>query len=59
MTLYNVACTYSLLGQIEEATDTLTRAVERGFMQKAWIENDADLKPLHGHGRFQALLDSM
>jgi serine/threonine protein kinase/Tfp pilus assembly protein PilF len=59
MTLYNVACTYSLLGQIEEAIDTLTRAVERGFMQKAWIENDADLKPLHGHARFQALLDSM
>jgi serine/threonine protein kinase/Flp pilus assembly protein TadD len=59
MTLYNVACVYSLLGQIDEAIDTVTRAVECGFSHKAWIENDADLKPLHGQPRFQGLLDSM
>jgi serine/threonine protein kinase/Flp pilus assembly protein TadD len=59
MTLYNVACVYSLLGQTEEAVDTLTRAVEKGFTHKEWIQNDADFKPLHGHPRFQALLDSM
>lgn len=59
MTLYNVACVYSLLGQIEEAIDTLNRAVAKGFTHKAWIENDADFKPLHGDPRFRALLDSM
>jgi non-specific serine/threonine protein kinase len=58
-TLYNVACVYSLLGQTEEAIDTLTRAVEKGYTYKEWIENDADFKPLHGHPRFQALLDSI
>ncbi len=59
MTLYNVACVYSLLGQVEEAIDTLTAAVEKGYTHKAWIENDADFKSLHGHPRFQALLASM
>jgi len=58
-TLYNVACVYSLLGQIEEAIDTLTGAVEKGYTHKEWIENDADFKSLHGHPRFQALLASM
>jgi serine/threonine protein kinase/Flp pilus assembly protein TadD len=59
MTLYNIACVYSLLGQIEEAIDALARAVEKGFTHKAWIENDADFKPLHGYKRYRALLDSM
>jgi serine/threonine protein kinase/tetratricopeptide (TPR) repeat protein len=59
MTLYNVACVYSLLGQTEEAIDTLSRAVAQGYAHKEWILNDADFKPLHGHARFQALLASM
>lgn len=59
MTLYNVACVYALLGQVEEAVDTLTVAVEKGYTHKAWIENDADFTSLRGHPRFQALLDAM
>jgi adenylate cyclase len=59
MTLYNVACLYALLGQTEEAIEALTRCVERGFMNKSWIENDTDFNSLQSHPRFQALLDSM
>ena len=59
MTLYNVACVYSLLGQIDEALDTLCRAAELGFTHKEWIQNDADFKPLRGHPRFKALLASL
>jgi serine/threonine protein kinase/Flp pilus assembly protein TadD len=59
MTLYNVACLHSLLGQTEEALDTLARAVAAGYTHKEWIQNDADFKPLHGHPRFQALLASL
>jgi serine/threonine protein kinase/Flp pilus assembly protein TadD len=59
VTLYNVACLYALLGQTEEALDVLTRCVERGCINKGWIQNDTDLSSLHGHPRFQALLDSM
>jgi len=59
MTLYNVACVYSLIGNAEDAIDVLGRAVAAGYTHKEWIENDADFKPLHGHPRFQALLQSM
>ena len=59
ITLYNVACVYALLGQTEEAIDTLARAVAQGYTYKEWIQNDSDFKSLHDHPRFQALLASM
>jgi serine/threonine protein kinase/Flp pilus assembly protein TadD len=59
MTLYNIACVQALLGQTEEALDTLTRAVERGYTNKEWIQNDADFASLHKHPRFEALLAAL
>jgi TolB-like protein/Flp pilus assembly protein TadD len=58
-TLYNVACLYSMDGQKEEAIKYLERAVENGFAQKAWIENDDDLNALRDMPRFKALLARM
>jgi len=57
--LYNVACTYSLAGRIEEAIDFLERAVAAGFAQKEWIVNDGDLAPLREHSRYLTLINSM
>jgi non-specific serine/threonine protein kinase len=59
MVLYNVACVYALLGQAEQAIDCLGKAITNGFTHKRWIENDSDLKSLHGHPRFQALLEGL
>lgn len=59
MTLYNVACVYSLQKKVEEAITCLENAVRHGFRDKAWIENDSDLKPCRTHPRFQALLASL
>jgi adenylate cyclase len=59
MILYNVACTYCLAGEPEEALAALEKAVDEGFGHKAWVEHDSDLAPLHGHPRYQALLDRM
>jgi serine/threonine protein kinase/Flp pilus assembly protein TadD len=59
MTLYAVACVYAILGQIEEAIDCLRKAVANGYAHKEWIKNDADLSALHGHPRFEALLERM
>jgi serine/threonine protein kinase/Flp pilus assembly protein TadD len=59
LTLYNVACNYSLLGQPEEAIDCLERAVKFGYRHKQWLEHDSDLNPLRDHPRFQALLQSL
>jgi serine/threonine protein kinase/Flp pilus assembly protein TadD len=59
MTLYAVACVYAIRGQVEEAIDCLTDAVAHGYAQKEWIKKDADLQALHGHSRFQALVQGL
>jgi non-specific serine/threonine protein kinase len=59
MTLYNIACVYSLSGSREEAVDCLEKAIHHGFRHKEWIENDADLKSLREHPRFKALLQAL
>ncbi len=59
LTLYNLACAYSLDGQIEKAIDTLAEAVKAGFADSQHMEADPDLAPLRTHPRFHQLLDGM
>lgn len=54
--LYNLACFYVGMGETERAIDLLEKAVEQGWGDRAWMENDSDLTPLHGSERFQELL---
>jgi len=54
--LYNLACFYVGMGETERAIDLLEKAVEQGWGDRAWMENDSDLTPLHGNERFQGLL---
>lgn len=54
--LYNLACIYALAGSTEEALDHLNRAIENGFGQREWLENDSALDPVREEPRFQALL---
>jgi len=54
-TRYNLACFYSKNGDTDKALDFL----ESSITSRSWIENDPDLEPLHGHPRFQAVLDSL
>ena len=56
MTLYNVACVYSLQGKIDQALDCLEGAVKHGYAHKEWMLHDSDLQPLRGHPRYQALV---
>jgi len=57
--LYNVACTFSQSGKLEDAIEVLERAANKGFGQKEWIENDPDFVPLRGTPRFEAILQAM
>jgi serine/threonine protein kinase/Flp pilus assembly protein TadD len=59
MLLYNVACTYSLLGKTEDGLSSLERAVDKGFGHKEWIEHDSDLDPLRETARFKAIAQAM
>ncbi len=54
-THYNLACFYSLIGQLEKALDLL----EESIPSRTWIEHDHDLDNLRGHPRFRRYLESL
>jgi len=54
--LYNLACIYALAGSSDEAIDYLDKAVQNGFGQREWLENDSALDSIREEPRFQALL---
>src|SRR5438477_5169257 len=54
--LYNLGCTYALAGLSEAAIDHLNKAVQNGFGQREWLENDSALDPIRGDPRFDALM---
>ncbi len=54
--LFNAACAYSRLGELDLALDVLEKVHPRiPPADQAWTGIDPDLKPLHGSPRFQAL----
>ncbi|HVF38668.1 MAG TPA: tetratricopeptide repeat protein, partial [Gemmatimonadaceae bacterium] len=59
MLLYNVACTYSVLGQEEEALSALEHAVDKGYGHKDWLEHDSDFDPIRETPRFKAIIEGM
>jgi adenylate cyclase len=57
--LYNVACVYSNIGQVDEAIDCLEKSIQKGMAQLDWMKNDSDLDNLRDHPRFKALLEGV
>jgi adenylate cyclase len=59
LTQYNVACAYSLLGDIEPAFDLLERLLPNAGheLKSGWIKHDSDLDPLRNHPRYQKILE--
>lgn len=55
---YNLACFEALEENIEEAFTWLQGAVDAGFGDRAWIEQDEDLASLRDDPRFQGILDT-
>ena len=54
--MYNVACFYVTQGNFDRAFDLLQRAIELGWGDRAWMENDSDLDPLRDDPRFHSIL---
>lgn len=53
---YNLACSLALTKRKGAALDELKRAVELGYRDLDWIQQDPDLEPLKGHPAFRELL---
>jgi TolB-like protein/cytochrome c-type biogenesis protein CcmH/NrfG len=54
---YNVACAYSILGDIDDALKLLDHAVQHGRGNLEWIEHDPDFDNLRSDPRFAVILD--
>lgn len=59
LVLYNIACFFSMSGDLDRAIDLLERAVERGWGDRAWLETDSDLVSLREDERFKTLLKGL
>jgi Flp pilus assembly protein TadD len=57
MMLYNCACLYSQLGEVERAIDTLREAIAGGYENFGWMKHDPDLDALRSDPKFIALMD--
>ena len=56
LSLYNVACVYSTIGEIDEALNCLEKSVRKGMAEIDWMKNDSDLDNVRDHPRFKVLL---
>ena len=56
---YNLACSYSLLGDLENSFQALKKAIELGYDELAYMLVDEDLKNLRQDKRFQEYFSSL
>ena len=56
---YNAACANALLGHPDAAFDYLNKAIEVGFIEKQWLEEDTDLESLRQDQRWQEVMDTL
>ena len=55
LVFYNLACSYSLSGEMDHAVDALEKALQLGFRDFDWLARDPDLKKLRSHVAFDDL----
>ena len=53
---YNLACSYSLLGELDAAFGALDRAIELGYDEVDHLRRDPDLENLRGDRRYHQIL---
>jgi tetratricopeptide (TPR) repeat protein len=50
---YNLACSYCLTGQQDEASEALAHAIEHGYRDFKWLAEDPDLAELREHDSYR------
>ena len=57
--LYNVACNFATINEVEESLDYLEKAIDKGIVSTDWMNNDEDLINLRTSPRFKELLQRL
>jgi tetratricopeptide (TPR) repeat protein len=53
LVFYNLACSYSLIGEVDLAATALDKALALGYRDFKWLARDPDLKTLRKHPLFR------
>ena len=59
LVFYNLACSYSLTGEIDRAMFALDQAIRLGYRDFKWLLKDPDLKKLRAHPAFKELKEKI
>jgi tetratricopeptide (TPR) repeat protein len=55
LVFYNLACSYSLIGEIDAAANALEKALTLGYRDFKWLAKDPDLRTLRKHPVFREI----
>ena len=55
LVFYNLACSYSLTGNVDRAADALEKALHLGYRDFKWLAKDPDLRTLRKHPIYRSL----
>ena len=55
LVFYNLACSYSLTGQVDLAANALEKALALGYRDFKWLAKDPDLRTLRKHPSFREI----
>jgi TolB-like protein/Tfp pilus assembly protein PilF len=59
LVLYNLACLYSLAGEVTSALEALERSYSAGLADPEWMRQDSDLDNIRDHKRYKELVRLM
>src|SRR5262245_10468148 len=59
LVFYNLACSYSLNGDLDDAAAALERALVLGYRDFNWLARDPDLGPLRKHAVYRTIKDKI
>lgn len=59
LVFYNLACSYSLTGQVDAAAIALDKALGLGYRDFKWLAKDPDLRTLRKHPVYRKLEDKI
>jgi len=59
LVFYNLACSYSLIGEVDLAATALDKALALGYRDFKWLAKDPDLRTLRKHPLFRTIEDKI
>lgn len=59
LVFYNLACSYSLVGNVDAAAAALENAILLGYRDFNWLAKDPDLRALRNHPAYRGIKDKI